>query len=152
MGRLLLSFLTTALLSVAMAAFGQTSGSQSRALAPGQMWSIKSASPTTTKVIIGRVEDFNGRIAVHVALLDVPVPAGAPGGGGTIRVGHMPFEQSALAASLNELISTGVSPGPNFESGYAQWQSARGGIYSIGVSEAVATLFEALAKGSRSPN
>jgi hypothetical protein len=32
------------------------------------------------------------------------------------------------------------------------WQSAGGGIYSIGVSEAVSTLFEALAKGNRRPN
>jgi len=111
------------------------------------MWSIKSASPTTTKVIIGRLEGWNGKSAVHVALVDVPVPAGVPGAGGVIGVGHMPFEQSALAASLNELISTGASPGPNFENGYAQWQSAKGGIYTISVADAVATLFEALAKG-----
>jgi hypothetical protein len=135
-----------------MTAAAQTNSSQSKALAPGQMWLIESTSPTTTKVVIGRVENFNGRTAVHVARLDLPVPAGAQGAGNVIHVGHMPFEQSVLGASLNELISTGISPGPNFESGYAQWQPARGGIYSIGVSEAVATLFEALAKGNRRPN
>ena len=143
--------LTMAIVSVAMAAFGQAVGPQNQALASGQMWSIKSVSPTTTKVVIGRLEEWNGKTAIHVALVDVPVPAGAPGAGGVIRVGHMPFEQSALAASLNELISTGVSPGPNFEDGYAHWQSARGGIYSIGVSEAVATLFEALARSRIAP-
>ena len=147
MPRPFLPILATAIVSIAMAAFGQTVGPQSPALASGQMWSIKSPSPTTIKVIIGRLEDWNGKSAVHVALVDVPVPAGVPGAGGVIGVGHMPFEQSALAASLNELISSGASPGPNFESGYAQWQSARGGIYTIGVADAVAVLFEALARG-----
>lgn len=147
MSKSFLPILTTVIFSIAMAAFGQTVGPQNPALAPGQMWSIKSVSPTTIKVIIGRLEDLNGKSAVHIALVDVPVPAGAPGAGGVIRVGHMPFEQAALAASLGELISTGVSPGPNFESGYTQWRSARGGIYTIGVAEAVATLFEALARG-----
>jgi hypothetical protein len=147
MPRSFLPILTAVIALIAMAAFGQTVGPQSSALAPGQMWSIKSASPTTTKVIIGRLEDWNGKSAVHVALVDVPVPAGVPGAGGVIGVGHMPFEQSTLAASLNEMISTGASPGPNFENGYAQWQAARGGIYTISVADAVSTLFEALAKG-----
>src|SRR5262245_35781181 len=117
-----LPILTTVIIAIATAAFGQTVGPQIPALATGQMWSIKSASPPTIKVIIGRLEDWTGKSAVHIALVDVPTPAGAPGAGSVISVGHMPFEQSALVASLNTLISTGVSPGPNFESGYAQWQ------------------------------
>lgn len=149
--KLFLSCLIAATFSIAMAAFAQSGGPQGQALVPGQMWSINSPSPTTIKVVIGRLESWNDKTAVHVALFDVPVPAGAPGAGNLIRVGHMPFEQSALVASLNELISKDVSPGPNFETGYAQWQSARGGIYSIGVSEAVAILFETLTKARTAP-
>ena len=115
--------------------------------APGQEWSIKSTSPTTAKVIIGRIEPWNGKVAVQVSVIDVPVPEGAPGAGGTTIIGHMPFEKTTLAASVDKLIGTDVLPPATFESGYEQWKSAGGGIYTIGVAEAVALVFEAIAHG-----
>ncbi len=116
--------------------------------APGQVWSIKSASTTTTKVIIGRVESWNGKVAVHVSIIDIPIPQGAPGAGGITRIDHMPFDKSALAASVSQLLATGVSPAPNFENGYEQWRSdKRAGIYTVGVLQAVEMMFEALSRG-----
>jgi hypothetical protein len=108
--------------------------------APGQVWSINSAQPTTTKVVIGRVEAWNGQTAVHVSLTDVLVPSGAPNAGARITVGHMPFEQSALAASVDQVLAMGVAPPAGFEAGHHEWQSAKGGIFTISVAEKPSTL------------
>jgi len=137
-------FVVLAGLMLTMAANAQTSGTEKPPFAVGQMWSIKSPTPTTAKIVIGRVENFSDMIAVHISVLDVPIPAGAPGAGRTIAIGHMPFEQTALAASVDQLLGTGASPDRNFEGGYANWQSAKGGIYTISVEKAVQLLFDAL--------
>ena len=145
---LLLLWITT-ILSVS-ADFAQAANIPKLNFAPGQMWSIKSATPTTTKVIIGRREEWGGKIAVHVSVIDVPIPSDMPGAGRTTTVHHMPFDEAALAASVDQLLVTDASPAPNFESGYAQWQSADGGIYTINVSKAVEILFDTLRQQSRS--
>ena len=119
--------------------------------APGQVWSINSAQPTTTKVVIGRVEAWNGKTAVHVSLTDVLVPSGASNAGARITVGHMPFEQSALAASVDQVLATGVAPPAGFEAGYREWQSHNGGIFTIGVPKAVDVLFETLKRRPPDP-
>src|SRR5215469_11503010 len=89
--------------------------------APGQEWSIKSASPTTAKVIIGRVGSWRDRVCVSVSVVDIPIPQGMPGAGGVTQIAHIPFDKSALAASVDRLVATGVWPAPNFGSGYKQW-------------------------------
>ena len=116
--------------------------------APGQEWSVISTQPTTMKVIIGRVEPWNGQIAVHVAVTDLVVPAGALNSGRTITIGHMPFEQSALAASVDQLLATGVPLPATFQEGYRNWQDAKGGIYTVSVAKAVASGLEMM-KGHR---
>ena len=119
--------------------------------APGQMWSINSAQPTTTKVVVGRVEPLNGKVAVHVSLIDVPVPSGARNAGALTMVGHMPFEQSALAASVDQLLATGMSPPSGFEAGYREWQANKGGIFTISVAKAVDIMFDTLKRRPLDP-
>ena len=84
---------------------------------PGQEWSIKSASPTTAKVIVGRVEPWRDRVSVNVSIVDIPIPQGLPGAGGVTQIAHIPFDKAALAASVDRLLATGVSPASSFESG-----------------------------------
>jgi hypothetical protein len=121
------------------------------AFAPGQLWSINSPQPTTTKVVVGRVESWNGSVAVHVSLIDVPVPSGAPNAGALTTVGHMPFEQSALAASVDQVLAQGVSPPSGFEAGYREWQANKGGIFTISVAKAVDIMFETLTRRPPDP-
>ena len=52
------------MLFVAAAHTGATSVLPQPDFAPGQIWSIKSASPTTSKVVIGRIESWNGKVVV----------------------------------------------------------------------------------------
>jgi hypothetical protein len=115
-----------------------------RAFAPGQVWSIKATQPTSAKVVIGRIESPNGRIVVHVSMIDVPVPEGLPNAGGTITIGHMPFDQAALAQPVDRLVGVGVASSSDFEGGYRNWQEAKGGIFTIGVSQALEFAFDAM--------
>lgn len=133
--------------TTAMAGASPADNLEGMQFAEGQLWSIKSASPTTTKVIVGRKEQWQGRVAIHVSLVDVPLPVHLGSAGGTTTIVHMPFDEAALAASVNKLLGTDASPAPGFEDGYRHWQSAQGGIFTIGVSEAVETIFVTLEHG-----
>src|SRR5450432_1592789 len=88
----------------------------------GQMWSINSPTPTTAKVIIGGMEDWHGKVVVHVSIIDVPIPDGAPNAGQMTTIGHAPFEKAALVSSLDRLLSEGRSPPSDFAGGIAQWR------------------------------
>jgi len=116
---------------------------------PGQIWSVKSSSPTPLNVVIGRVEVWHGETAVHVSLINVPVPPDVPGGSGLMEIGHMPFAESALARSVDQLINLNVSVGSEFERGYKDWRSANGGIFTTSVLDAVVFVFKTLS-GNRS--
>lgn len=66
--------------------------------AEGQEWSVKSSTESSAKVIIGRIEPWKGKIAVHVSIVDIPTSQET----GSLRISeiaHIPFEESALAAS-----------------------------------------------------
>lgn len=132
------------LLTAAVSGCAATRTAPMPIFAPGQVWSINSPTQTAAKVVIGRVEAWNGKVAVHVSLIDIVIPSGAPDAGATITVGHVPFEQSALAASVDRLLARGVSPPASFDTGYREWQSANGGIFTISVAAAIDIVFETL--------
>ncbi len=56
----------------------------------------------------------------------------------------MPFEESALAASVDQLLATGASPASSFESGYKQWQDAMGGIFTVSVEKAIEFVLQTI--------
>lgn len=128
----------------AVASSGLAAQDPAPVLTPGQIWSIKAASPTTAKVVINRVEPWERQVVVHVSLIDVPIPRHMPGAGGTTIIGHMPFERSALAASVDHLLATGASPASSYESGYKEWQAAKGGVFTIHVEQAIIFVFQTL--------
>ncbi len=137
------------ILFAAPAAHAQAATTPVPDFAPGQEWSIKSASPLPAKVVVGRVETWQDKTVVHVSILDVPIQAGTPGAGAITEIAHMPFEKSALAASVDRLVATGVSPSPNFEAGYEGWQSAKGGVFTITVPQAIDFASEAMTRVRR---
>ena len=104
--------------------------------AVGQEWLIKSIPPGTAKVIIGRIEPWGGKVAIHVSIVDLPVRQEA-GAFRISQIAHAPFEKSALAASVDKLIATGVPPAQNFDSGYEQWKEHNGGIYTVSIAQAL---------------
>ena len=104
-------------------------------VAVGQEWSVKSAETTSLRVIIGRIDPGpNGATVVSVSIVDIP-----PGYGPT-AVGHAPFDSRALIGSLDRVVATGVAPAADFQDGYDTWKSAHGGVFTLGVLEALAAV------------
>ncbi len=131
--RRLLSSVTLSVLAMATISAAQSE----RDFAEGQEWSIKSSPPTTAKIVIGRIEPWKDKIAVHVSIIDIQKSASEPGLNRLTRIDHIPFEKSALAASVDKLLLTGVASPPNFETGYKQWKENSGGIFMISVTQAL---------------
>jgi hypothetical protein len=121
---------------------------QRAAFTPGQVWSIKAASPSL-KVVIARVEPFGDKVAVHLSIVGALVPEGVQGAGNPIRINHMPFEEAALAASVDRLLATGQPVEASVDEGIAVWRKDQGGIWTLGVVEALGALFEAFRAPAR---
>jgi hypothetical protein len=114
---------------------------------PGQKWSIKSSTPTTVRVIVGRVEPWEDKVAVHVSLIDVAIPSRESNATELITVDHIPFDSAALAGSVDQLLATDASPAPRFESGYGHWRSEKSaGVFTVSVSEAIALLIASVVR------
>jgi hypothetical protein len=105
--------------------------------AVGQEWSIESSSRSTAKIVIGRIEPWRDKIAVHVAIVDIPNSQAGTGASEMTQIAHIPFERSALAGSVGDLIATHVTPPPDFEVGYRQWKERRGGVFTVSVAQAI---------------
>jgi hypothetical protein len=104
--------------------------------AVGQEWSLKSSTLSTAKIVIGRIEPWKNKIAIHVSIIDIAMSSSEAGLRLT-TIAHIPFEKSALAASVDKLLLTGVVPPPKFETGYRQWKEQNGGIFTISVAQAI---------------
>ena len=118
-----------------------------RALAVGQVWSIKATPPTPARVIIGRIEPWgDGKTAVSISVVDVPTDQGP------VMLPHAPYDAAALAGSLDQLVATG-RPSPNgFETGYQAWKDAHGGVFTVPVDKMVAMILDqARAAGGHLP-
>jgi len=98
-------------------------------LAVGQEWS---ARDTPAKVIIGRIDQTSVEDVVSVSLVDVPTELGRT------TFAHAPFAKSALVASLDKLLATGVAPAADFEAGYADWKATKGEVFTIPIARAIA--------------
>lgn len=114
----------------------------------GQMWTVKNSG---IRIVIGRIDPFApGETAVSVSVFEVPCPPKM--GCTTTVVAHAPFDSEALANSVDRLIATDAKTAPDFEKGYANWQQAHGGIFTVPVSQIPDLLFTAIQKGEPHPN
>jgi len=58
----------------------------------------------------------------------------------------MPFEPAALAASPDQVLSTGVPPPSGSEGGYRRRRDAYGGIFTISVEKAIGFTFQTIGR------
>jgi hypothetical protein len=101
--------------------------------APGQMWSLKSYP---AKVIVGIIEPWFDTTVVHVSVMDIP-------GGIISQVNYLPIEKSALAASVDQLLSRDAKTLQGFEAEYREWKANSGsGIFSSRVPQTIALLIK----------
>ena len=117
-----------------------TTAPSSPELEPGQVWSFKSAKPTTAKVVIGKLDDLHGVPIVHVSIIDIPRAAGQPGDAETTYIGHAPFDRTALVSSLDSCVGHAHTLDDDFSDSIEQWRAAGGGVWTIGVSDLIRTI------------
>jgi hypothetical protein len=60
-----------------------------------------------------------------------------------MMLAHMPFDAEALRASVDKVVGS-RSPPAEFEAGYEQWRSAKGGVFTISVPKALDVVFQSL--------
>lgn len=133
----LLSILLT--LCLATPALAQEADGGARpALSPGQVWTIEGEGQAAARLTIQRIEPWGELEAVHVSLTGVSGPPGIPFNG---EIGHLPFERIALENSLGELVGTDGVMTATFEEGYAEWQAANGGLFTLPVAEVIGVIF-----------
>jgi hypothetical protein len=108
--------------------------------AVGQEWSVKPAgkdSSTSLHVIIDKIEPSEGQTILHVSITGITCP-----NGNTVSLGHAPIDATALSASVDHIVATGVQPAHGFAESYANWKAERGGSWSVSVPEIAAGLLQ----------
>lgn len=115
----------------------------------GEVWRYhtRPAEPDSTLTVLRVDEEPGAGAIVHVYVdgLRIPNPHHPEGFSGTI--GHMPFAESAVSASVTELLGQ-ADPLPDFNEGYESWRSAyddgHAGVFTITVAEAVEVMEQAI--------
>lgn len=116
----------------------------------GEKWRFRSRpGEDTATLTILKVEsdEKRGVTIVHITVEGVRIKAAHAPSGFSETVGHMPFDEAAIAKSVTKLVAKDV-PLPAFEDGYQQWRTAfdsgKGGIFTITVGEGIAFLEKAM--------
>ncbi|MAN47209.1 MAG: hypothetical protein GYB49_07795 [Alphaproteobacteria bacterium] len=113
-------------------------------LAPGQVWTFQDQPVPEARLVIGKVETpwpDNPDVAVSVSIVGLPKWSMENGElvGGTI--GHLPFDEATLLASLDQQMEEPTQLDESFEGGYQTWRDAldkgEAGVFTIPPSEVV---------------
>lgn len=113
-------------------------GSAWAQVATGQVWTFKDASAPAARVVIQKIEPWaEGREVVHISLYGLPAAQGFNG-----EVAHLPFDRTALEASLDTLTGDVPPQGLDIAEGYGMWKEAQGGIFTIPLAEAVQAVLD----------
>jgi hypothetical protein len=115
----------------------------------GEVWRYhtRPSEPDSIVIIVRVDEEPESGTVVHVFVdgLRVRNPRHPEGFSGAIS--HMPFTESAMAASVTELLGQADAL-PPFEEGYESWRSAwdagEAGVFTITVAEAVEVMEQAI--------
>ncbi|RWM73800.1 hypothetical protein [Mesorhizobium sp.] len=120
----------------------QAAMAQDEPFKAGQIWTYRGATPVSSRLIVGAVDNFDGESQpiVSVSVTDTPIPNG---GKQLQTVPHLPVAADALRKSVIELERIGSIPN-GFDNGYSLWRhayaSGKGGYFTISVEEVVGHL------------
>jgi hypothetical protein len=120
----------------------------------GQIWNYKTRpGEENSRLIILKVETYEATgVVIHVALNNLRVNNPFAPGTFSEEAGHLPFSKEAILNSITNLDSEG-NVLPDYMEGYLSWKQAfdskKGGIFSVSVSEAVKFMEEAMSNAQR---
>ncbi len=118
--------------------------------APGQVWSYEGAKLETSRVIIGKIDRFDGqkKAIISILITDASIPAEDPT---PQTIWHTPVEEESLRKSL--IVLQGKTSVPaEFMDGYGQWRQAfdqgKAGYFTIPVDKIVEYIGQVLSQPS----
>ncbi len=108
----------------------------------GQTRACQSSGPgKQLYVTIGRIEPYaNGQTVVSVSLFNRAPGAAMP------SVAHAPVDANVLSVSCPILADHSIPLSPEFDSGYQQWRTAQGGVFTIPIDQIYDIGVETVAK------
>ena len=114
----------------------------------GQVWKYQTRpGEENSRVIVCRVDDSEAGRVLHIKIIGLNVKNPRAPSGKTAELPHAPISEKAFEASVIELMKEpGDSSG--YEAGYEQWKAAKGGVFSISVSEIVGHIEKAINEGA----
>jgi len=123
-------------------------GAQAQEFSEGQVWAYETRPHEQDSVLtIGKIDQASGNSIVHISISGLQIEIADPNGGMVNLVGHMPFAESALKASVTSLVGTTDVP-PEFQTGYEEWRRAyeneNADYFTISVSEGIETMEQIL--------
>ena len=134
-------FVSLLLLASSRLGADTTTMQQTHVFSRGQVWTFRldPTEPPATLTIL-RVESLPklGEV-VHISVSAIRMPTGIT------SVGHLPMSKAALDRSVIALQRTEMGI-PNLV-GYEAWKSAKGGVFTTSVNEALAFVREAMQRG-----
>ena len=116
-------------------------------IAEGQVWTFRGANADTARVAIQKIEPWGRGEAVHVSIYGLAPMAGFNG-----EVSHMPFDRRALEGSLDTLTAETPRSDMGFTEGYEQWNSAKGGVFTLSIADALKAVLGVMFEPPRPPD
>lgn len=116
----------------------------------GQVWKYRSrAHESDSTLVILKVEAYpNIGVIIHICVEGVKINDPDSAGEPIKSIGHMPFGDAALDASVTERIGTRDEL-PPFAEGYLEWregfEAGQAGMFIITVAEAVSFIEQTMA-------
>ena len=117
---------------------------------PGQVWTYKHAEPQSSRVIIGKVDRFDGQEEAVISILvtDAPIPITHST---HQTIPHAPVGEKSLRESLIALEGETQIPS-EFMVGYRQWRQVfdqgKAGYFTIPVDKIVEYIGRAMSQSS----
>jgi len=104
----------------------------------GQRWSYKvRPQDTGSTFVVGEVTKEAEQTVVHITVEDVSLPTSST----PSTIGHMPFSESAIEASVVKLVDGTHSAHDVFKPSKETWEKEKGSVFDTTVANAIDAVF-----------
>lgn len=120
-----------------------------QSFAEGQVWEYNTRPGETGSLLRIAKVDHDPKLGdvFHISIVGVKIkgPRGI-----VTELPHAPVARGTLEKSVTKRSNSNVSF-PDFQPGYAEWKSAKGGVFNVPVAEVVGFIEQAFSGAKRTP-